>query len=198
MAQRTIDHFYASYEEAVQVVADLTAEGVSADDINLIDSVTDPRLPPEVTEDTAQNPAGTGATLGTVIGGGIGALIGVGAIAVPYTDPLVQAGWIVPTLLFAGVGAAIGAVLGMVTRVGVTNRRAHSIAEGLDRGKHLVVVRVDERYAEQIQAVMARPHVVHAGREPVYDMEPVLDTRSPDQVEADIHRRERTIDYKSE
>ncbi len=50
-----------------------------------------------------------------------------------------------PTLTFAGIGAAVGAVLGAVTRLGVTNRKAHTIAEGLTRGQHLVVVRVDER-----------------------------------------------------
>ncbi len=48
MALRTIDHFYRTYAEAVQVVADLTAEGVPAADINLIESESDPRLPAEV------------------------------------------------------------------------------------------------------------------------------------------------------
>ena len=157
MAQRTVDHFYTTYAEAVQVVADLSAEGVSANDINMIESGSDPRLPSEVGEDAAQNPAGRGATMGTVIGGAIGALDGVGAINIPLTDPLVQNGWVVPTLAFAGVGAILGAILGAITRYGVTNRRAHVIAEGLTRGRHLVVVRVDERYASEVESIMQRP-----------------------------------------
>lgn len=198
MAQRTIDHFYRTYVEAVQVVADLNAAGVPSGDISLIESEADPRLPAEVAEDAAQNPAGTGATMGAVVGGGIGLLDGVGAITVPYTDQLVQSGWILPTLAFAGVGAAIGAVIGAVTKVGVTNRKAHVIAEGLTRGQYLVLVRADDSVAGEIEAIMAKPRVASPGPAPVYDTEYVDDTRSPAQEAAAIHRAERNIDYTSE
>ena len=198
MAQRTIDHFYRTYVEAVQVVADLTAEGVPAADINLIESEADPRLPSEVAEDAAQNPAGTGATMGAVVGGGIGALAGVGAITIPFIDPIVQTGWVLPTVTFAGVGALIGALLGAVTKVGVTNRKAHSIAEGLTRGQHLVVVRVDESFAAQIEAIMTRPRATGPLPDPAYDMEYVADPRTPAQEAAAIHREERAVQYKSE
>lgn len=198
MAQRTIDHFYTTYAEAVQVVADLSAEGLSADDISLIESQTDPRLPSEVGEDAAQNPAGRGATLGTAIGGGIGALDGVGAITIPFTDPLVQAGWIVPTLVFAGVGAVLGAILGAVTKFGVTNRKAHVIAEGLTRGQHLVVVRVDDRYVGQVEAIMNRPRAAANLPDPAYDEEYVDDNRTVAEEAASIHQAERTIQYKGD
>lgn len=198
MAQRVVDHFYPTYAEAVQVVADLTAQGIPATDINLIDSKSDPRLPSEVVEDTAQNPAGTGATLGTAIGGCLGALVGVGAVTVPMLDPLVQAGWLVPTITGAGIGAIIGAIIGSVTRMGVTNRRAHSIAYGLTRGQHLVVVRVDEAYAAQVEAVLNQPRPTGPIPDPTYDLEPVDDERSPGQVAADVRRAERTVQYKSE
>ena len=198
MASRTIDHFYRTYAEAVQVVADLTAEGVSATDINVIESESDPRLPSEVAEDAAQNPAGTGATLGAVIGGGIGVLAGVGAITIPYIDPLLQTGWVVPTLTFAGIGAIIGAVLGAVTRVGVTNRKAHVIAEGLTRGQHLVVVRVDEVFAAQIEAVMNRARPTGPLPEPAFDLVYEADDRTPAEQTAQLRREERTVQYKSE
>jgi hypothetical protein len=198
MAQRAIDHFYRTYEEAVQVVADLTSMGVPAANISLIESESDPRLPSEVAEDAAQNPAGTGATMGAVVGGGIGVLDGVGAITIPYTEGLVQTGWVLPMLAFAGVGAIIGAVLGAVTRVGVTNRKAHVLASGLQRGQYLVVVQVDEAYAAQVEAVLNQPRTVSPGAAPVYDMEPVYDPRTPAQEAADIHREEREIQYKSE
>ena len=197
MAQRTIDHFYRNYAESVQVVADLTAAGVPAGDVSVIESEADPRLPAEVSQDAAQNPAGTGATLGAVIGGGIGALDGVGAITIPFTDPLVQTGWVVPMLVFAGVGAIIGAALGAVTRVGVTNRKAHVIAEGLTRGQYLVVVRIDEAFAAQVEAIMNQPRTVSTAPEPAYDMEYVDDTRTPAQEAAAIHTAERAIQYKS-
>ena len=198
MAFRTIDHFYRTYTEAVQVVADLTAEGVPASDISLIDNESDPRLPSEVSEDMAQNPAGTGATMVAVVGGGIGALAGVGAISIPYIDPLVSTGWVLPTLTFAGIGAVIGALLGAVTRVGVTNRKAHTIAEGLTRGQHLVVVRVDELFAAQVEAILNRPRPTGPVPEPAFDMEPVVDTRTVPEERAAIDTEERTLQYKSE
>ena len=198
MAEQTIDHFYRTYVEAVQVVADLTAEGVSPADINMIESESDPRLPSEVMQDTAQNPAGTGATMGALVGAGIGALAGVGAITIPFLNPLVQTGWVVPTITLAGVGAIIGAVLGAVTRVGVTNRKAHVIAERLNRGEHLVVVRVDDAIATQVEAIMTRPRATGPLPDPAYDMEYTGDRRNPVQETAAIHREERTIQYKSE
>ena len=198
MAQRIIDHFYPTYADAVQVVADLTALGVPAADISVIDNESDPRLPTEVADDTAQNPAGTGATLGTVFGGCFGALLGVGAITIPILDPLVQAGWVVPTVTFAGVGAIIGAIVGAITRLGVTNRKAHTIAEGLTRGQHLVVVRIDEAHAAQVEAVLNQPRAAGPLPDPVFDMEPVVDTRSEGQVAADLRREERSVQYKSE
>jgi hypothetical protein len=198
MSQRTIDHFYRTYDEAVLVVADLTAIGVPAADVSLIESESDPRLPSEVADDAAQNPAGTGATMGAVIGGGIGVLDGVGAITIPYTEGLVQTGWVLPMLAFAGVGAIIGAVLGAVTRVGVTNRKAHVLASGLQRGQYLVVVQVDEAYAAQVEVVLNQPRTVAPGPDVAYDMEPVYDPRTPAQEAAEIHREEREIQYKSE
>ncbi len=198
MAQQTIDHVYRTYAEAVQVVADLTAEGVPPAAISMIESEADPRLPREVSQDTAQSPAATGATMGSVVGGGIGALAGVGAIAIPFLDPLVQTGWVVPTITLAGVGAVLGAILGAVTRVGVTNRKAHGIAEALTRGEHLVVVQVDDSFAAQVEAIMIRPRSAASLPDPAYDMEYVDDTRSPAQEAAAIHRAERTVQYKSE
>ena len=198
MAYRTIDHFYRTYAEAVQVVADLTAEGVPAADINLIGSESDPRLPAEVSQDAAQSPAGTGATLGMVVGAGIGALDGVGAITIPFLDPLVQAGWVVPTVTLAGVGALAGAILGAVTRVGVTNRKAHVIAEGLTRGQHLVVVRVDETFAAQIEAVLNQPRGTGPLPEPAFAIDYAPDTRTLGEQTADIRQAERAVQYKSE
>ncbi len=198
MAVRTIDHFYRTYEEAVQVVADLAAHGVPASDINLIESESDARLPAEVSQDAAQAPAGTGATLGAVIGGGIGALAGVGAITLPYIDPLLQTGWVLPTVTFAGIGALLGALFGAVTKVGVTNRKAHVIAEGLTRGEHLVVVRVDEQIAAQIEAVMDRPRATGPLPEPAFDLRYAPDTRSIGEQTAELRQAERTIQYKSE
>ncbi|MEJ1976043.1 MAG: DUF1269 domain-containing protein [Acetobacteraceae bacterium] len=160
MAQTTISHLYPFYDEAVQAVADLQAAGVPATDIDLIESEADARLPAAVAEDAAQPPAATGATIGAGIGGGLGALIGIGAISVSFLQPLAQTGWLVPTVIGAAIGAGIGALIGLVTKVGVTSQHAHSVAEGLQRGQCLVMVRLDESVAAQAEALLRRARAV--------------------------------------
>ncbi|WP_158742045.1 hypothetical protein [Acidisphaera sp. L21] len=201
MVQRTINHFYPTYAEAVEVVADLTAAGISSGNIALIESETDARLPQGVATDTAQSPALTGGTLGAAIGAGIGALDGVGSITIPFTEPLVATGWVLPCLVFAVIGALIGAVVGMVTKLGVSNSSSHAIASRLQRGEHLVMVWVDEADAAAAQVVLDHPRVtpgVKKGPDPVYDMEPTGDSRTVEEEAAAIHQAERRIQYQSE
>ena len=158
MAMRTFDHLYGTYEEAVEVVAELNRMGIPPDAINLIESDADARLPSDVADDAAQNPAIAGATLGGTVGAGIGALVGVDAISMPFVSPLAAGGWLLPCAVLAVVGAVLGGAVGAVTRLGVTNRRAHSLAAGLQRGDHLVMVRADDAYGPRIEAVMQAPH----------------------------------------
>jgi hypothetical protein len=194
MALRMVSRFYLTFPDAVQAVADLTTAGVPDSDISLIESEDDARLPPEVATDMAQSPARTGATLGVGIGGGLGALVGVGAISIAALDPLAQLGWVVPTVLGALIGAAIGAVIGMVTKLGVTNRQSHSFAAGLQRGEHLVMVRVDESRVPLIEAIMARTHVPTPPELPL----PGEGEASVAAVREAIHRDEQRIQYMSE
>ena len=198
MPQQTIDHFYSTYVEAVEVVADLTASGVSPTSISVIESETDARLPQAVGADTAQNPAVTGATLGAAVGAGIGALDGIGAISIPFTDPLVSTGWVLPCVVFAIVFAIIGAIIGAVTKLGVANKEAHTIASGLQQGQHLVMVQVNEANIASVRAILDRPRTRPPGvpnPEPVYDYEPTGDRRTVTEEAGAIHRAERDIQY---
>ena len=135
MAARMVSRFFVTYPDAAQAVADLTAAGIPDVDISLIQSEEDARLPPDVAMDAAQAPAVTGAKLGAGIGGGIGVLFGVGAVSIPLFDPVVQLGWVLPTIICALLGAAAGAVFGVATRLGVTNQQAHSLRRGPAAGR---------------------------------------------------------------
>lgn len=156
MAQHTLSHFYPTFALATEAMADLTALGIPSTDISVIESETDARLPAGVSNDMAQSPARTGATLGFGIGLGLGALVGVGAISVPLFDPLVNLGWLLPTLIGAVIGGLLGAVVGMATRMGVADQQSHSFAEGLQRGQHLLLVRVDDSMTPEAQSVLDR------------------------------------------
>ena len=158
MALRVVSRFYPTYAEAVQAVADLTIARVPNADISLIESEDDARLPPGVSADAAQAPAITGATIGAGIGGGLGVLVGVGAIAIPVLEPVAALGWLLSTLIGTVIGALLGAAVGAVTQLGVTNWQAHSFAQGLRRGDHLVMVRVEEHQVAETEAMMARTY----------------------------------------
>jgi hypothetical protein len=198
MAQRTINRFYGTYAEAVQVVADLTGLGIPPADIALIDSEDDARLPPEVAADTGQNPAATGATLGAAMGAGIGALDGIGAIVIPFTDLLTQTGWVLPCVVFAAIGAVLGAVIGKLIRFGATGKQSYALAAGLQSGQQLVMVRVDDATLPEVEAVMTKARSVPPVTplpEPAFDSEYVPDNRTVAQEAAAIHREERRIQY---
>lgn len=108
---------------------------------------------------------GTGASLGTILGGGAGLLAGIGALAIPGVGPVVAAGWLIATLTGAGVGAAAGGVVGSLTHAGVEENDAHVYAEGVRRGGTMVTVRADEARAEEVRTIMMRNgHVDVAAR----------------------------------
>lgn len=198
MAMRTIDHLYNTYAEAVQAVADLTRAGVRPDAISLIESDSDPRLPREVADDPADDPVMSTASLGATILGGVGLLDGIGSITIPGTEALAETGWVIPLVVFAVIGGVLGAMLGAVLRARIRNRKAHVLAAGLQRGKHLVMAQVDERDAAKMEAIMSVTRLQKPGVSPAYDMEPVRDDRTVAQEKAAIQREEQRLDHEFE
>ena len=168
MAQRTIAHMYDRYEDAKKVVSELETAGVPHDDISLVahaDKQDQPgatsTAPIDATdtrtgETHTGTGAGTGATLGTVVGGGLGLLAGIGSLAIPGVGPVIAAGWLVATLTGAGIGAAGGGLVGSLTGAGVSREEADVYAEGVRGGGSLVTARVDEAQADRVEEVMGR------------------------------------------
>ena len=174
MAARTFTHLYDSYEEATRTVQALESAGVAHDDISIVannadDSYSDTgyagssyagagTTDADTMRDVADTPeakgAGSGATIGTLVGGGAGLLAGIGALAIPGVGPIVAAGWLVATLTGAGVGAAGGGLLGSLVGAGVPEEHAHVYAEGVRRGGTLVSVRADDSMADTIENVL--------------------------------------------
>ena len=178
MAQRTITRAYDSYEDASSVVTELEAAGVPHSDISLVgrngaidtatpgtattttDPVTGHTAANEEKVEDAEQGAGTGASIGTILGGGAGLLAGIGSLAIPGVGPVVAAGWLIATLTGAGVGAAVGGgaggLVGLLTGAGVPHDDAHVYAETVRRGGNLVTVRVDEDRAALVESVLDR------------------------------------------
>src|SRR6266850_252328 len=72
-------------------------------------------------EKSTKAPEGTaaGAGAGAVIGGTLGWLAGIGALAIPGVGPLIAAGPIVAALTGVGVGGAIGGLTGALIGMGI-------------------------------------------------------------------------------
>ena len=84
-------------------------------------------------------------------GGALGALTGLGLMAIPGVGPIVAAGWLVATLTGAAAGAATGGVVGALTQMGVSSEEADVYAEGLRRGGAVVSARVPDADAPRLQ-----------------------------------------------
>jgi hypothetical protein len=159
MPNRTVTGLYDSYEDAAQAVRDLEAAGVSHRDISLIVNNVDSRYAPSdrvTASEAVKTGAGTGASIGTVIGGGAGLLAGLGMLAIPGVGPVVAAGWLVSTAAGAAAGAAAGGLIGSLTGAGVSKEHAHIYAEGVRRGGSLVTARVDEGRVAVVEQILRR------------------------------------------
>jgi len=159
-----ITRLFDTYDHATQAVADLESHDVAHDAISLVANNSDGRYGDSVATDSVATEApaavpaaaGTGATVGTVLGGGAGLLAGLDMLAIPGVGPVVAAGWLVATALGAGVGAASGGLLGSLVGAGVRETDAHVYAEGVRRGGTLVTVRTEEGQAAMVEQVLAR------------------------------------------
>jgi len=156
---RTIAHLYDSRADAEQVVGELESAGIPRNDISMIarhsDDATSTMGTDRVADDETKSGAGTGATLGTVLGGGAGLLAGLGGLAIPGVGPAVAGRWLIATLAGAGVGAAAGGLLGSLTGAGVSEREAHVYSEGVRRGGTLGTVRTSEALAARVEQIMS-------------------------------------------
>jgi len=163
MTNKTITAFFDRYEDASEAVRRLEAAGISNSNISLIASNEGDRYSSHASrtfdgtnhhDDDVSDGAGTGATVGTLAGGGAGLLAGLGMLAIPGLGPVVAAGWLVSTLVGAGAGAAIGGLTGALVDAGVDENDAHAYAEGIRRGGALVTVRASDAEVDRIVDIL--------------------------------------------
>jgi Protein of unknown function (DUF3341) len=88
--------------------------------------------------------ATAGATSGAVIGGGLGWLVGIGALAIPGLGPFIAAGPIVSLLAGAGALGAIGGIAGALVGIGIPEYEAKRYEGRVKQGGLLLSVHCDE------------------------------------------------------
>jgi len=87
--------------------------------------------------------ATTGATTGALIGGGLGWLVGIGALAIPGIGPFIAAGPIVAALAGVGAGGALGGLTGALIGAGIPEYEAKRYEGRIKDGGMLISVHCD-------------------------------------------------------
>jgi hypothetical protein len=145
---------YATPALAETAVDHLLAKGFSNSAISVL-------LPDDETtrafahEKNTKAPEGTtaGVTTGGVIGGTLGLLAGIGALAIPGVGPLIAAGPIMASLAGLGVGGALGGFLGALVGMGIPEYEAKRYEGAVKGGGTLLSVHCDT--SDQIDVAKA-------------------------------------------
>jgi len=87
--------------------------------------------------------AATGAGAGAVIGGTLGLLAGIGALAIPGLGPFIAAGPIMGALAGAGTGGVAGGLIGALVGMGIPEYEAKRYEGMVKEGKILLSVHCD-------------------------------------------------------
>lgn len=87
--------------------------------------------------------AAAGAGTGAVVGGTLGWLVGIGALAIPGLGPFIAAGPIMAALAGAGVGGAVGGLTGALIGMGIPEYEAKRYEGIVKKGGILVSVHSD-------------------------------------------------------
>ena len=88
----------------------------------------------------APAPAASGGTAGSVIGGVLGLLAGIGVLAIPGAGPHLTAGPIISALSGAAMGAAVGGIAGALIWLGVSQPDARRYESRVRSGGVLLAV----------------------------------------------------------
>src|SRR5437868_273824 len=86
-----------------------------------------------------------GAGSGAVLGGALGWLAGIGALAIPGLGPFIAAGPIMGLLSGVGVGGAVGGVTGALIGAGMPEYEAKRYEGRIRRGGTLLSVHCDDQ-----------------------------------------------------
>lgn len=153
---KAIFGIFKSRGAAENGVATLQNNGFRMSDISLL-------LPQETgsqdfihTKSTkAPEGAAAGAGTGAVLGGALGLLAGIGALAIPGFGPFIAAGPIMASLAGIGVGGALGVVGGALIGYGIPEYEAKRYEGFIKEGGILISVHVDDsNWAEKAESLL--------------------------------------------
>jgi hypothetical protein len=144
--------------QAESIISDLESIGIRSEDVSVL-------LPDKSgTKDFAHEhntkaPEGAVAGVGTggLLGGTLGLLAGIGALAIPGFGPLIAAGPLMAALSGAAAGAAVGGLAGALIGMGIPEIEAKHYEGKLRGGNILLAVHIEKSAVKkQVEDIMKR------------------------------------------
>jgi hypothetical protein len=135
---------YSTNSAAERAVDQLIAAGFSNQDVSVL--MADRKGSKDfAAEKNTKAPEGatTGVGVGGAVGGTLGLLAGIGALAIPGVGPLIAAGPIMGALAGLGVGGAVGGLVGALVGLGIPEYEAKRYEGRVKDGGVLLSVHCD-------------------------------------------------------
>jgi hypothetical protein len=135
---------YPNKSAAERAVDQLIAAGFSNQDVSVL--MADRQTAKDfAAEKNTKAPEGatTGVGVGGAVGGTLGLLAGIGALAIPGVGPLIAAGPIMGALAGLGVGGTVGGVVGALIGLGIPEYEAKRYEGRVKDGGVLLSVHCD-------------------------------------------------------
>jgi hypothetical protein len=132
--------------QAINIANQLQSAGFSPNDISvLFPDRTGTRDFAHEQHTKAPEGAAAGAGSGAVLGGALGWMAGIGALAIPGLGPFIAAGPIMAALAGAGAGAAAGGLAGALIGMGIPELEAKQYEGKIKNGNILLSVHAEDR-----------------------------------------------------
>ena len=145
MASKAVIGLVNTEGQAGYIIGELRAAGFDSNDISAL--LPDTRGTRDFAhEHNTKAPEGAvaGTATGGVLGGTLGLLAGIGAIAIPGLGPLIAAGPLMAALSGAAVGAAVGGVTGALVGMGIPEIEAKKYEGKIKSGNILLAVHTED------------------------------------------------------
>jgi hypothetical protein len=130
--------------QAQGITSSLRQSGFSSNDISVL--FPDRAGTITATDKQTKAPEGAVAGVGTggAIGGAVGWMIAIGALAIPGAGPFIAAGPIMGLLAGVTVGAAVGGIAGALVGLGIPENDAKRYAGKVKAGSVMILVHTDD------------------------------------------------------
>ena len=144
MSMKSVFCIATSRSQADLIVNRLQSSGFSSNDVSVLfpDKETTRDFAHEKNTKAPEGIA-TGAGTGGVVGGALGWLAGIGALAIPGAGPFIAAGPILAALSGAAVGATVGGIAGGLIGLGIPELEAKRYEGKVKAGNILLSVHTE-------------------------------------------------------